>query len=291
MIEQRETAPEPGDLAGQLTLQSLSSHLDDLRQQLAEEKTLREKEIIELRLKGAVTKDGTIPLTLLSHLARNLADGLLATSQLIKSGREVKGRIPVDLIKTLDLRLAGIGHGSTRLFITGNNAPNLFGYSLLEESLQHTFTLLNASSAEELTQTASQIGRRGLHRINGLLKTLVSADLEANIEWASPSGEPYRWEGNQARILTLTSSLDSLTVAAPETIEVRGVLVMLSLRGQFEIKSEEGQPFRGKMPLELLEQARKVHIGDDVVAELERKLITNETTGFEKAYYTLVSIA
>jgi hypothetical protein len=293
MISEEESlfASDPSNFAYKLTLQSLKDHLSDLQQQLVQEKTLREKEIIELRLKGLMAKDGTIPLSVLGHLARNFSDGLYAASQLVKSGKEVKGRIAPELMKTLDLRLAGIGVGSTKLYITGNNAPDLFGHSLLEESLQNTFSLLNAESGEQLTNVASQIGRRGLHRINAFLKTLASADLEAEIKWSSPTNEAFEWEGTQQRILAITNTLDSLTVAQPEVIQVQGILIMLSMRGSFEIRSTEGATYRGKLPLQLLDQTRQVHIGDDVSVELERKIIINELTGFEKAYYTLVSIS
>jgi hypothetical protein len=288
--EQRALAADPDNLALQLSLDSLTEHLSDLQHQLMQEKALREKEVVEIRLKGAKAREGSIPLGILGHIARNLSGGVYAASQLIRSGKELLGRVPPELEKTLDLRLAGLSFGSTRLFITGNNAPDLFGHSLLEDSLESTFGLLNANNPDDLTQTASQIGRRSIHRFNTFLKTLAAADLEAEISWSSPTNRTYTWQGGTEIILRLTNSLDSLTVTQPEILTVTGVLVMLNIRGSFEIMQEEGPAIKGKLPLQLLEQTRQVHVGDVVTAEVEEKTIINQTTGFAKAYYTLVSI-
>jgi hypothetical protein len=293
MIEQerQNLAAQPDNLALQLSLDSLTEHLSDLQQQVMQEKALREKEVVEVRLKGPSAREGSIPLGILSHIARNLSGGVYAASQLIKSGKEMLGRVPPELEKTLDLRLAGLSFGSTRLFITGNTAPDLFGHSLLEDSLESTFGLLNADNPDDLTQTASQIGRRSIHRFNALLKTLAAADLEAEVTWLSPTNGTYTWKGETEKIVRLTNSLDSLTVAQPETLNITGVLVMLNIRGSFEIKQEDGLAIRGKLPLQLLEQTRRVHVGDNVTADVERKAIINQTTGFTKDYYTLLSIS
>ncbi|MBI5190352.1 MAG: hypothetical protein HZA22_06730 [Nitrospirae bacterium] len=291
MLARYETVldKEPKNIAYQLSAISVKSHISELQHQLQREKILREKEVLEIRLKG-VTANGSIPLSVLSELSLYLSDALQATSQKVKTGLDAKRRILKDIVNTLDLRLAGLATGSTRLIITGNSSPDLFGQSLLESSLENTFALLESRSAEELTEGVSKVGIRSANKFNKFLKTISDSGYEVDISWVSPTKHEYDWKASMDDIRSLSNSLDSITMSQNEIFEFKGKLVMASLKGAFEIETDAEETIKGKFPTQLTEYVKKLHIGDKCNGMIEKETITNRTTGLEKVYYTLLEI-
>ena len=55
-----ELVKNPDSFSTELELQSLEYHLEELQIQLRHEKLLRDREVVEFRLKGNLTTDGTI---------------------------------------------------------------------------------------------------------------------------------------------------------------------------------------------------------------------------------------
>jgi len=285
-----ELSKAPNDLSHSLSLITVEGHLAELQAQLRHEKDVREKEVIELRLKGYLAENGTIPLSLLGDIVKSVANAISSTSQRLRKGTDPKRNISKEIINTLDLRLSGISAGSTRLHLTGKTAPDLFGYSLLENALENTFGLLNAQTPDELTESASKVGIRGTVQINRFLKKLSSTGLEVDVSWSSPTYESHKWSGTKDRILSISNTLESITSPEPEYIDFEGELVMASLRGQFEVRDEEENLYRGTFPSQLLERVKGLHIGETIKGMIEKKTILNETTGYKKDYYTMIEV-
>ncbi len=283
-------ADDPDNLAYQLSIETIKEHIADLQAQIKEEKDFREKEVIELRLKGPLVEEGSIPLSILGDIAKELSNAIYSASQLIKAGKEVMRMIPRSTIKTLNLRFAGIKSGSTRILITGDTSPDIFGHSLIEESLTNTFELLGSETPDEITDSASKIGIRSVASINKFLKTLSSSQLEAEMSWTSPSDIGYKWKGSKAKLTTMSNTLEKIKSPKPEQINVIGKLIMISLKWQFEVQDEKGVSYKGTYPSQLLEEIKTLHVGDQLTSVIEKKIIINEATGKQKNYYTLLSL-
>jgi hypothetical protein len=280
---------DPNNFAYKLSLSSLKNHISELQEKIKHEKMLRNIEVVEFSLQGTLAKFGSLPLHILGDLSKNLSAAILLASQHIKQGGTTRGKIPKDIINTLDLRLAGISSGSTKVFITGSTSPDLFGNSLLENSLENTFKLLESETPEKLTESVSTMGIRGVNKIKGLLKTLDKSDLEAEMIWSSPSQKNYHWIGKKNVILQMANSLDSIKSTEPELFQITGKFVMGSLKGQFEIENKSGESYRGRFPSELVNDIETLHLGQIVEAKIEKNSIVNESTGQEKINYKLVS--
>ena len=283
------------DFASRLGRQSMEQHVDDLQQQLRSAKAERETEVVELRLLGEIAKAGALPLNILGEIATDLSRALHAASYYVRSGRELVSRVPSDITHSLNLRFADVQPGSTRLFITGTLSPDLFGRSLLEESLDGTFELLRASSDDDLEDAVSSIGFRSVRKLGELLETLDKAGLAAEVKWDSPQGDRLRWEGSQQDIRRLTQSLKRLRTTEPEHINVRGQIIALSLKGRFELRvrdeeEDRQRTYRGTFPARLNEDVQQVRLGQEVVARLEVSKVVNEATGHSKTRYALVAL-
>ena len=282
-------AKEPNDFSHQLSIDSLKAQIAGLEKQMMYEKAKRDKEVIEIRLKGR-TADGTIPLEVLAKLADGLSGTVLNASYFIQFGQKVKKIKVKEVHDIVNLRLAGISTGSTRLFVTANTAPDLFGRSLAEESLKHSFNLLQSESADELTESASKIGKESVRKLYKFITTITNAEMEVDLKWNSPTNENYNWDGNKQTLLRVAQSLTNIQMSDPETIDFSGELIAISLRGTFEIKLDDKRTIRGEFPNNLLEEIKTLTIGSNYAGKMEKQTIVNMATESEKVYYTLISI-
>lgn len=283
-------AKEPNDFSHQLSIDSLKAQISGLEKQMMYEKAKRDKEVIEIRLKGR-TADGTIPLEVLAKLADGLSGTVLNASYFIQFGQKVKKIKVKEVHDIVNLRLAGISTGSTRLFVTANTAPDLFGRSLAEESLKHSFNLLQSESADELNESASKIGKESVRKLYKFITTISNAEMEVDLKWNSPTNENYNWDGNKQTLLRVAQSLTNIQMSAPETIDFSGELIAISLRGTFEIKLDDKRTIRGEFPNNLLEEIKTLTIGSNYAGKMEKQTIVNMATESEKVYYTLISIS
>jgi hypothetical protein len=288
LLRERETDTS-ADFMSRLGADNLRAHVEDLQEQLRAAKKARAVEVLEVRLRGRVAEAGTIPLYLLAELASKLADSIHATSQKLKSGRRVR-RISPTIVDLLDLRLADLAPGSTRLFISGNIEPDLFGESLLETSLESLFELFDASDEDALAQMVSTVGIRSARGIREFLTTLKAAELDVEFSWRTGENRVHFWRGDYQAISRMSRRLGAFRMVEPSYISVRGSVVALSARGKFELDAD-GKLYAGSFPADLLPQVTNLHIGEDVSATIEQTVIINTVTRVEKANYALVAIA
>lgn len=288
MVRQREETAGTSFMA-RLATQSLRAHVEELQAQVQVAKKERAVEIVQVRLMGELAQAGSIPLYLLANLSQQFADAIHAASQKLKSGRRVR-RISPNIIELLNLRLADLAPGSTRLFISGNLAPDLFGFSLFETSLEETFQLLQTTDDVELADAVSTIGIRSAKEIRNFLNTIKAADLEVEISWNAGDSRSRRWTGTYESLSRLSRSLGQFRVVEPTVVSIVGEVVTVSSRGRFEILSG-GKMYGGTFSADLLTQVAGIRIGDEAHAVVERSTVINTVTDFEKTTYQLTSIA
>jgi hypothetical protein len=290
LLNQRRASCEaaPEDFAARLTVASLESHVRDLQTQLREAKRARSVEVVQIRLSGKRADDGRLPLPILSAISDSFTAAISAASQKIKNGRVVQ-RISAAMIDFVDLRLADVTSGSTRLFITGETAPDLFGNSLLEDSLEYAFALLNAENDDILSARVSEIGVRSAKAWRDLLDTVANAGLEMDLEWETPAHAVRRWSGTPESTTRLREALGAFSVVETEHFTARATVVALSLRGRFELNAS-GRILSGTFALDLTSRVMGIGLGDQVVAVLEKSVLQNAVTGTRKVGYTLLGI-
>ncbi len=280
---------DPNNFSHKLSIDSLKSQIAELEKQLRFEKTKRDKEVIEIRLKGR-TANGTIPLEVLSKLADGFSGTILNASYFIQFGNKVKKVKAREIHDIVDLRLAGLSTGSTRLFIIANSSPDLFGRSLAEESLKNSINLLQSETSDELTEFASKIGKESVKKLYKFITSISNADMEVDLNWSSPTNEIFNWDGNKQKLLSVAQSLTNIQMSEPEVLEILGELITISLRGNFEIKADDKRSIRGTFPNYLLEEIKTLTIGSNYACQLEKRTILNLATESEKVYYTLLNI-
>lgn len=280
---------DPSNFARQLQLRSNTEHLSDLQNKLHLAKAERRKEVFELRLIGNQVNNGTVPLRILAKIAGPLNDLLSLAAYKARYKREASKGVPFELEDELDVRFAGVGYGSARLFIVGNTSPDLVGDSILEDTLQALFSLLEASN-ESFYDLVHAFGSRAANKLKELLLELEGDELSASLEWVSPVGTLFKWEGVNSEIARLRSMLDAIGEPQVSEEKVYGEIFAMSKRGRIDLLQPDGVKISIKYVPSQYEQVQSVHLGQKIHVMVEKTTMLQEATGIVKHYYQLISL-
>lgn len=280
----------PDSLFNRGMVKNTLEHITELHSNLAFEKLKREKEIIDIRLKGRVAKVGKLPLDLLGEFAKSLSECIIESSRKFQYGNKSGAKILASVKNTVDLRFDRLVPGSTHILITGNNSPDLFGNSMIENALVNTFDLLNVSNDSELMDKSEKYGGVGIKKLNKILSLSIANHLEFDLEWSAPNSKVFKWEGDYNKIKQLNNSISKIESVKPEEISVSGTLVMQSLKGQIEIEDEEGKLFKISFPMLFLERIKHFQIGESISTQIIKNTFLNNVTKEEKTSLELKEI-
>ena len=223
-------------------------------------------------------------------LTNSFSNAIFNTSKYFQFGN--KGGVKIDSIinETIDLRLEGLGKGSTIFYLSAKTSPDLFGNSVIQNSLDNVFDLLNSQSPEQIIDNISIVGSRSIKYYSDFFEELNKDDLELDLTWHTPNENVKRWEGTKEKILSLYNTLNNIKLSEPEEIDFEGEIITLSLKGRFEILSIDKERFYGTFPNELIEQIKQLHVGDFCKGTILKTTIFNPATGKEKYEYVLRDI-
>lgn len=285
-----ELQSNPDDFSTKMAIRDLKREISDLQNELYKENIKREKEIIEIRLKGSVARFGTFPLSLVGGLTNSFSSVILNSSKHFKFGRKGGKKIEQFLTDAIDLRLEGIGQGSTVFFVSAKTSPDLFGISVIQSTLENVFELLNSDSPEKILDNISIVGTGSIKPFSEFFKKLTQSSLEIDITWNTPNERVKSWNGTSDIISSLLSTINSIILSEPQLVNFEGEIITLSLKGRFEIVNVLKERFYGTFPNELLETIKQFHVGDNCTGTFLKTIITNPASGIERYEYALRTI-
>ncbi|CAG9178494.1 hypothetical protein [Cupriavidus pampae] len=212
-------------------------------------------ELIGLRFIGP-RADGSIPLDAFVKIMEPLTYAWKAAAHRLRYGRDDL-RVATEISDLLDLRLAGLAYGSTRVFVTGNGAADLTGESLLQATLVHVFKLLTATR-DDFHDAADSIGGKAASSLAEALKAIDAAGFSAELTWQSPSCR-WRWDGKRDEIVRFRNWVESMTDPEEYEEEVAGIVAAIKDTGRFELRTEDGK-IVVRYPLALTTEVQKLTI-------------------------------
>jgi hypothetical protein len=223
----------PNDITYQMQLDRDEKQYNLLVAEKIKRQNARQKEIIQLHLEGPNVKSGSIPLTALADLSYTFSGSLTESALQLQYGKEkVTGKERSFVNERLNLSLERIEVGSTRLFVTGSTNPDLFGQSLMQQSISGMYDILETENAEELLNKSITSSKKALRQTQEWLKTLSSNKMECELIWDNTDLELRKWGGTLPRIGQMAQSLAQIQTTQTESINLKGELVTISLRGQ-----------------------------------------------------------
>ena len=281
--------------ADRLYLSSLESHLSDLNG-IALRESLNHpfRDFLELRLKGAVVDLGTIPLGILATFSRNLEGLILKATNKISSGKDQRSA-PNALKQIIDLRLANISHGSTRLGVSfnSNTADNgeMFE-TTTSKAVNDIFTLLESVSDDDFINKISEIGYNSAISLREIINECRDNDITFDISWTGPfSNGTKKVTVNKSHIDRLHDRLNTTQAVKPRKEKISGELAVLSKYGKFDVLLDDGSKIKVDFPVDKLDEIQQTHkVGSRITLEAEVTEIFNTSMHQTRQNYRLISI-
>lgn len=255
----------PDDFFLQLAAKNQENSAQRVRHQLLIEEAEEAGELVDLRLIGP-RANGSISLDWFIAAMEPLSKAWKLAAHRLRYGNEASRGVGSDVISALNLKLAGLGHGSTRIFVTGNALPDLTGESLLQATLTQTFRLLNAEQ-DDFYDAVDAIGGKAAHQLSEFMRVLDGSGMAAQFAWQSPRGRSF-WEGNPDEITRIRSLLD--TIREPERYEeyLEGRVAGITDTGRLDIRTDNGK-VSIRFPLRLTDQVQRLTITSSARIKVE----------------------
>lgn len=213
-------------------------------------------ELIDLRFLGP-RATGSIPLDWFIKAIEPLSKSWKLAAHRLRHGTDAVRTVGSEISSALNLKLAGLAYGSTRIFVTGNALPDLTGESLLQATLTQTFQLLN-SKQDDFYEAVDAVGGKAAHQMSEFMKVLDEGGYAAEFTWLSPRGLK-QWEGRPDEITRIRVLLD--TIREPERYEetIIGRVAGITDTGRLELRTDDGK-VSIRFPLKLTEQVQRLTI-------------------------------
>ncbi len=289
ILEYETRLTDTSDFALELSLNSLRAHRDDLVDQKRQFQYIHGKEIVELRLKGEAVEYGSVPVRFLSDVVENVALSIQAAAYHLQTGSDPR-RIPNWIRETLNLRFVGVKTGSARLFIEGDTSPDLFGNSLLQQTLSSFFSFLRKDSAEEILEDVESLGIKSIKNLHGLFSSSLRQKVDIDLGWNTITAEMNRWQADRTSLEEWKNRIEQIQSRTLEDLNFSGTVTLLSLTGRIEIQPESGTKIKALFPRNLYDKIREIRLGDEVEAILGRKQVVDISRGIDRVSYAIKDI-
>ena len=282
---------EKRSFSDNLASQSMASHIDDLKQQLALLEDRPILELVEFRLKASRFQDGSIPLRLLARAVDEIRQMLGYAALRLSHGGLDRKRVPEELYDELDLRLAAVLPGSSRLLITTAANRDLLDDGLAKLSLDRVFRVLESGGeGQEFLEAITDLGPASARRMRRLLHLIRDASSELDLSWRY-SGETVRqWDGSDKVLLSVTHALDVTELNSREEVFLEGVIELLSKRERIHLLTASGHTIRVLFPKRLLPRVSELHLDQHVNLHFSVTETSNPFTGELSTFYELLDV-
>ncbi|MGF6427327.1 hypothetical protein [Bradyrhizobium elkanii] len=282
----------PQSFAAQLGLESLSNLQHRLLSERAELVRHRQRERLEVTLKGFPFADHSASVGALGFFLIRLQKLYSSIAQSITTGPRRRGPISNDILNATSLRFATVFPSSFGMEIFVRPKFDMFGESTAASSLQTLFTLLNATEREaEISRLSAELGQRAVGHLRHVLDDLGRSDAGFSLSWTDMTGTRFDWSADSEQIPALRNNVARFRTRQSVEITIPAVLLGASLlRDRFELITTDRSVIEGKLTREVKSQLRE-YFGRQCSATLEKVEIVETVSDDTRTFYTLVGIA
>lgn len=282
---------EPQNFAVKIQIDNYKSEITNLQSYLYTENLKRNKEIIALRLIGNIAKNGTFPLGSVGGITNSFSNALYKTSQFLQFGKKGGKKIEALMKNSLDIRLEGLGIGSTIFYVSAKTSPDIFGNSIVQNSLENTFELFSSNDESELMDNIEKVGTKNSKYFSAFLEELIQDNLEVEIIWESPNYETKKWYGTSEKISMFYNTFKSIEILEPQTLSLESEIITLSLKNKIEVYDRiNNHSYIVKYPNSFVPIIKELHVGEVCNVIIKKTTIINTLSQKEKFEYNLVEI-
>jgi hypothetical protein len=282
---------EVGSFEYDLARRSFEEHIGDLKQQLVALSESDALETVEFRVHAKQLASGSVPLLFLSEAGDQIRRMLGFAALRFSQGGQRRKRVPAEIYEALDLRLAGVQQGSTRLIITSASTRDLFDDGLSKSALKLLFSVLETQGAgADFLEAITALGQGSARQLNYFLRLLQSNNAELDLQWRHGAITQREWHGTREAIERLRNALEATEVREEEEILLQGIVELLSKKERLQIRTATGQSIRVLFPKRLFGQVAELHLDQLVNLRCAVTETINPTTEESSIFYELLNI-
>jgi len=217
-------------------------------------------ELIDLRFIGPRVDNGTMPLGQFLEVLDPLNRGLNKAAYRLRNGKEAR-QIKDDIKDALNLKMSGIGSGSTRILITGDARPDLTGNNLLTDTLTQVFRLLKANN-EDFFDAVDAVGGSAAKKFGEALSSTRKHGLEAEFTWKRGK-DHLSWYGSPSEIDRIINLIETTQEAEVYEETITGTISAIADTGIIQIRSGE-EKIKIRYPMKLIDSAEQLNLNQHV---------------------------
>jgi hypothetical protein len=251
------------------------------------------REVLAMRLYENESWRHEAPAPVLGRILWTLQSSINAFAQALINPT-LRGAISGDILSQTELAVIGTTEGSFEVQFASSGAVNLFGQSLVGESIAELMTLIGmGSDAGRLKSRLGVLKARAASNYRALLREIVSAQTDLRVDWISPRTDrrsTVRMSTEVARdALAIVEAIETIL---SENLQLECVLVGLNVRTRYyEIKAlREDRKYVGRLSDEAMFDVQHATINDIYIATLRPQVESNPVTGEEKVKWALVAL-
>jgi hypothetical protein len=290
-VELDRRAANEGGFAYALASRSMATHIDDLSQQIALLDDRSVIEIVELRLKAPQFRDGSAPLRLIAKASEDFRQLIGYAALRLTRGGLGKKRVPNVLYEELDLRLAALLPGSSRMVITTSSNRDLLDDGLAKGALARFFRVLESDGqGEEFLESVTDLGPQSSRHVRNLIDLVQNESAEVAISWRYGGELVRQWEGTKESLEKVSFALAVTEVNSKNEVVLQGVVELLSKRERIYLHTDYGETVRILFPKRLLPSVAELHLDQTVRLRCAVTETTNPFTGESSTFHELLGV-
>lgn len=290
-VELDRRATSDGGFAYELASRSMNTHIDELNQQISllDEKSVIE--IIELRLKAQQFKDGSSPLRVVAKVADDFRQLVGCAALRLTRGGIGKKRVPKSLYDELDLRLAALLPGSSRMVITATSDRDLLNDGVAKSALDRFFRVLESNGdGGEFLESITDLGPQSSRHMRDLIDLVQNESAEIEVSWRYGGQIVHKWDGTKENLAKVSYALAVTEVNSSNEVSLQGNVELLSKRERIHLRTDSGETIRILFPKRLLPVVSELHLDQYVRLRCGVTETSNPFTGESSIFHELLNV-
>lgn len=251
--------------------------------------------LLDIRLESTSEDEtGRISAKIMGLFAGNFQRLVDSVGQAKSGNPTSRGSIPDAILKQTRLDPIEMYSGSLGLRFETNGQDDLFGESLIRNTLEGLFGLLDVGDdSAQLSSHLVELKSRVAKNYKDWLSTIEASVDAAYLNWKRPEQDEFRQAHiNHEKARNIIGHIEAAAASTEDNIEIEGTFTAGNVRTlRFEISSSDtGERFEGSIDEEAIDEIEKVTLGSPCRVVLQPQLQVNAATGEERTTYALLSI-
>lgn len=251
------------------------------------------RETIGLKLAFERQADHEGPARLVGNILITFQDLLDAIGQAISGRATSRGVVPEQLRTKTKMSVVSTYAGSFGVILASDQLPDLFGESLVGDTLDRFTKLLAAGSDRaELRKLLSPLKVRSAIRYREFLRSFSGADLRLHFDWASPNDSYHSAVISSGEAGVAARVISEFESIPPVEFQLDGILTMGDLLSQrfTVVSARDGQRITGRALPSAAEALAHATLNNQYLALIREVRATASAIDEESIRYELLEL-